>query len=518
MNIYSILKLDSKNIINEFVGNNGLSSIINFNKELAKYKYIVVKQDGTIIDQIKKDDFKNYKTLTVEKFKKYKGGICWDYVMYQFYYFKKFFSKIKIKSFYFAKVRNNRIISTHTFLLFYLNNKVYWFEASWKSHIGIIEYNTEGEALSNIIYLLNNNYNPDYDWFIVNYNAGDNSFIDIYEYEYNNKMCELPEYQFKYIKNKVDKNIITRTVLNESTNINSNQLYFLAQKENINSLIPRIPDNFFTRNGYEDNKTPRVCFSTDIGKCLMGLSSRCIDKKYYVYQPDGEYKVITPTKKQVPDVEITDEKWICEKVKLKRIGEILCTGDKGEDGIPYTYGHNNEYTTELYEWNWKWIKKYKDKIVSESVKSDINKNFKPKGKKLLSSFKRVHITEQIIDKYKKEYPFLKHVRCKDTKEYICDGYIWFNNDKLVCMVGSCEYIDDHTKWIVSLEIMKDYKGYGLSKQILDYSTKTLNCKYLSVNKNNKLAKKIYDDYGFKVYYEDDTMYYMTIDNIKMEDN
>lgn len=151
-------------------------------------------------------------------------------------------------------------------------------------------------------------------------------------------------------------------------------------------------------------------------------------------------------------------------------------------------------------------------LLSEGTKSSLDSDYKPKGKKNLSSFKRVHITEAVINKYKKEYPFLKHVRCKDTKEYICDGYIWFDNNELVAMVGSCEYTDDKTKWIVSLEITKDYKGYGLSKQILDYATKTMNCKYLSVNKNNEIAKKVYDNYGFKAYEESDTMYYMTIDN------
>jgi len=156
--------------------------------------------------------------------------------------------------------------------------------------------------------------------------------------------------------------------------------------------------------------------------------------------------------------------------------------------------------------------------INES-KSTIDKNYEPKGKKNLSSFKKVHITETVIDKYKKEYPFLKHVRCKDTKEYICDGYIWFDNDELAAMVGSCEYTDDKTKWIVSLEVTKNYKGYGLSKQILDYAVKSMNCKYLSVNKNNEIAKKVYDDYGFKVYQESDTMYYMTINkNIKEATN
>ena len=161
--------------------------------------------------------------------------------------------------------------------------------------------------------------------------------------------------------------------------------------------------------------------------------------------------------------------------------------------------------------------RYKDPIVkvNEStlleIASTVDKNFKPKNRINLSSLKKVHITEAVIEKYKKQYPDLRHVRCKDTDTYKCDGYMWFDKENLVAQVGSCEYLDDGTKWIVSLDIMKDYKGHGLSKQILDFATKTMKCKYLSVDKNNKLAKMIYDQYGFKVYYEDDNMYYMTLE-------
>ena len=151
--------------------------------------------------------------------------------------------------------------------------------------------------------------------------------------------------------------------------------------------------------------------------------------------------------------------------------------------------------------------------VNESVSSTVSKDHKQKGHIKLSSLKKVRITEYLIDKYKKEYPVLRHVRCKDTDEYVCDGYMWFKDDDLVCYVGSCQYTDDKTKWIVSLEILPKYRGYGLSNQILDFCVKSMNCKYLSVNKNNELAKKIYDKYGFKVYHEDKTMYYMTLDTI-----
>lgn len=154
----------------------------------------------------------------------------------------------------------------------------------------------------------------------------------------------------------------------------------------------------------------------------------------------------------------------------------------------------------------------KHQNLNESISSTLDPSFVPKEHLSLSSFKRVRITKAVIDKYKSAYPNLRHVRCEDTKEYKCDGYIWLDNHgDLVAHVGSCEYNDDHTKWIVSLEVIPKFKGHGLAKQILDYVTKTMHCKYLSVNKKNKLAKSIYDKYGFKVYYEDETMYYMTID-------
>ena len=154
---------------------------------------------------------------------------------------------------------------------------------------------------------------------------------------------------------------------------------------------------------------------------------------------------------------------------------------------------------------------FEKQSTNESVSSTVSKDHKQKGYISLSSLKKVHITESVINKYKKEYPVLRHVRCKDTNEYICDGYMWFKENDLVCYVGSCQYTDDRTKWIVSLEIIPKYRGYGLSNQILDYCVKSMKCKYLSVNKNNELAKKIYDKYGFRVYHEDNTMYYMTID-------
>lgn len=201
---------------------------------------------------------------------------------------------------------------------------------------------------------------------------------------------------------------------------------------------------------------------------------------------------------------------------IHRLEENRCMIDYSRE-IPEGY-FKLEYT---YPQNWdmimiKFIPKNNSlnesisyKLISlDETKSTIDKNFEPKGKLNLSSFEKVHIDENIINKYKKEYPMLKHVRCEDTDDYICDGYMWLDGENLVCTIGSCEYRDTHEKYIVSLEVMDKYKGYGLSKQLLKFAINTMKCSKLSVNKNNEVAKKVYDDFGFKVFHQDDNMYYM----------
>ena len=70
------------------------------------------------------------------------------------------------------------------------------------------------------------------------------------------------------------------------------------------------------------------------------------------------------------------------------------------------------------------------------------------------------------------------------------------------------------KNIEDLEVYDQYKGKGYSYQLLDYATKKLGVKNLSVRKDNSIAKHVYDKYGFKTTYEDDDMYYMSIGSEK----
>lgn len=170
-------------------------------------------------------------------------------------------------------------------------------------------------------------------------------------------------------ENKSDSDIFI-----EKRKGSSEKLYFVSESSDWDDgrMMPRIPDNFMTRNGYEDNTTPRVCFSTSIDGCLRALSMNLAGKEFYVYtpDPDGIYDVITPTVKQVPDVKLTHERWITTPVDTVLIGKIKVIKDAGGPPLEYKYG---DKTASLYDWEWKWISKRDDSVTKESAGDEIPK-------------------------------------------------------------------------------------------------------------------------------------------------
>lgn len=128
----------------------------------------------------------------------------------------------------------------------------------------------------------------------------------------------------------------------------SGPAYFISEKSDFKKLDPRVPDNYFTKNGHEDATTKRVSFAPTVSKCLAGLSQNVEGKTFYIYSPDDikSYKVYKPNIKAVPDSKITDELWITEPVSLKPVGAIQVTGNKGKPGKIFSYGNQ---TAELYD-------------------------------------------------------------------------------------------------------------------------------------------------------------------------
>lgn len=195
--------------------------------------------------------------------------------------------------------------------------------------------------------------------------------------------------------------------------VRHNKLFFLSDKNmNNKTLTPRTPNNYFTKNGYEDAKTKRVCFAPSIDKALMGLSANLTNKEFYVHVPIGEYKTYKPTKKEVPDSNITGEIWITNSVKVICIGKIVVIKDKGLKGHKFKYGDKE---AELYDWKWEWVDKLND-IPESYMEEDSKYDFynRAYGKEYTKNLHRVEILKTRLkqgkitqEEFDKEYEKIK---------------------------------------------------------------------------------------------------------------
>lgn len=139
--------------------------------------------------------------------------------------------------------------------------------------------------------------------------------------------------------------------------------------------------------------------------------------------------------------------------------------------------------------------------IDESLTSVVEKDYTPKGHMNLSQFKSKELTEADRKKLSQKYKFLRHFYSTDESHKVI---IWMDGEELVAAIG-VSYPDKMSNpgkwaghnWIDSFEITSDYKGYGLSKQIMKYAIGTLHADALGVAKDNKLAQKVYRDMGFR---------------------
>lgn len=88
---------------------------------------------------------KVYYIMSPEELLNKKIGVCWDQVELE----RKLFEESNIKNeTYFIYIDDKNNLPSHTFLVYYLNNKVYWFEHSWFDEKGIHEYNNLNDLLN----------------------------------------------------------------------------------------------------------------------------------------------------------------------------------------------------------------------------------------------------------------------------------------------------------------------------------------------------------------------------------
>lgn len=156
------------------------------------------------------------------------------------------------------------------------------------------------------------------------------------------------------------------------------------------------------------------------------------------------------------------------------------------------------------------VDKIRNKLMSRTESTMVIESFSQdriyESRQKFAPLECYDVKEEYITEFKNTYPSLSHIRISDnTKGNL---YTTSNRDKLVAIINTED--KNGEIWIQALEIFGKFKGSGMSLGLLDIAVKDLNATHLSVNKKNTIAYKLYLDYGFTVYDETTSMYFMSI--------
>ena len=208
----------------------------------------------------------------------------------------------------------------------------------------------------------------------------------------------------EYLLNKdtteaVVENVYVTEALNDLKNgvnpYGHKTFYHISFDEDLDekTLVPRVPEwikgmkekdkdfekkleKFKTENnpdgyGYEDPKTPRICFSNSIEGALNAIINpnkrlHLAGKQIYVFVPEkpiSEYKTrsnkVIKKNGDVFDANVTNEMWILEPCKVKFIGSIVV--DKVTAKKRKKFTNNKEMAVMEYSYKWRWYHKISKK-------------------------------------------------------------------------------------------------------------------------------------------------------------
>lgn len=158
--------------MDEAVGDRTMEEIIHLNDRLNGFKYGFRSDDG-ISDEYLSD----YRVLSPVKFERARGGVCWDFAVYQADYFRKNFPSVPFTMWY-VIFDVGPYWPTHTFMTFRYEGKTYYFESSFKRCAGVWEVESEEDAVNFVMHeMASIDTGVDdllsHDYYVYRYNALD---------------------------------------------------------------------------------------------------------------------------------------------------------------------------------------------------------------------------------------------------------------------------------------------------------------------------------------------------------
>ena len=323
--------------------------------------------------------------------------------------------------------------------------------------------------------------------------------------------------------------------------------YHLSFDEDLDekTLVPRVPEwikgmkekdkdfeskleKFKTENnpdgyGYEDPKTPRICFSNSIEGALNAIINpnkrlHLAGKQIYVFVPEkpiSEYK--TRTNKVIKkngdvfDANVTNEMWILEPCKVKFIGSIVV--DKVTAKKRKKFTNNKEMNVMEYSYKWRWYHKISKKERFHEAVSIFDEASLPSGVTLRPANKNdeenIYKWEmESIDPSKRTKSRVIKLMQQDAKESVNHAKMIMYNGETIGMYDVIPIDGGEWTYIGEIYIVKEHRNKGIGTALLKDTIKKHNRIKLRVASSNTKAIKLYKSLGFEVVEKEDAKSYI----------
>ena len=461
---------------------------------LKSSEYGIGYKGKLITDPTNADYNEKWHCLSPEEFLEYHGGVCYDYVEWEADYLKK--HDIKFKKFHisyhvgFDKNDPGEDASTHSICVAVVDGKYIYIEGSNKKLAKKMNYVKEFDDLNKLLDFAVENMQHDSKQnklMIIDY-TNVKGFIGWNMFGYQGKI---------FSEGKVIRSDFTQEQFIEEAYRDShfNKLYFhLSPDSYLDGQVfkPRVPE-YLDRydpedKNFENDTTPRVCFSPSIEGCLNGIMVNMkrmypIPKdKLCVYIPEKpfhEYKHKTNKElirdKDVFDASVTQEVWILEPVRMKLYGVIEIDSVynvKRKQNVPTASGKKSDRPYYKYKWHWL----VKPKVLKKGTKFDYS-------------------VPKVIENLCMDLPKFRYGLIKDGR----------------LQTGNVSESDYDKYWVVHSPEEIDRAGGGNCYDMVEWESGYLdaygvgcNKYYVSMTHNNKLATHTFivvKDHGKFIYIE-----------------
>lgn len=468
-----------------------INDLIDICKRMATYEYICIDDKFNVL-QNSRSNFDKHRTVSSSNFKKYNGGICYDYVNYMVGLLGKF----KFKTFFNGYVeKDGQIDYTHTYILVYINDKVYWIEDSWKSHMGVFEFDSEDDAISYIV----NIQSKGKEYFVVEYKPS-SELVGISVIDFINIMNSKPEYNYKH-NNSAKAFTIYSVKLDSRGNIMDEKYAKVSESglledmsDTIAGALPLTPNPI----PYESNKDNYYIIQhMENNAFAYSLTKDPVQYTMYSVDPEakGFYKVFKSDKSKINKKYSTFK--IRDRQKAKELYDELAKIESSNSKTFFAGDTSNDY---IYQRLTEGSKIISDDQIRYDTRFEEVKNFNEEVQDICESVRNFILGDPITRLEEQVSTLSNLVNINESSNYVSSDYD---------MITSIEDYDNKVLKAKTAEQMgliilyPEFKYGTCNKNTIDKLKK----KYADFNALTKEKRTLSNRTAYHIFgYDNDTLY------------